>query len=356
MDGYTIGKFNPVSVRVLSYPYSKRKGEDRNIIFPSEFMIAFAGKITENVGAVLEPIYEAEEGKWDIEYARIAGVKDFGNVLVGVMGGWTSPTGTDPFISLDYHGRRLTVQRATPHDAVRNKGLEDIFDFNNRGASVYAYIANTVYLNLGLYTGSTRLENENLGLGEEIINKKGKDPIDFYGRVAFTPPADFADINVGAFVYSGKDELQQPDGTPITIDSITYKKNKANRIGLDLGLQKYLPNNLIFELLALYVAGKDKFESSSATEEVKHNGFNLSGTVYWKNKVGISLVYGQYKYKDDIPLTEEDEKDLKRKDLTLHLSYMVRPNVRLGAEYTKTDYSGDVKDTRLTSLIVDFAF
>ncbi len=35
---------------------------------------------------------------------------------------------------------------------------------------------------------------------------------------------------------------------------------------------------------------------------------------------------------------------------------MFRPNVRLGAEYTKTDYSGEIEDTYLTSLLVDFAF
>lgn len=356
-DGYTITKFNPVSVRVLSYPYVKKKGEDREIEFPDEFMIAFAGRITENVGAVLEPIYEAEEGEWDIEYARIAAVKDFNGVLVGVIGGWTSPTGTDPFISLDYHGRRLTRQKATPHDALTNSGLQDVFDFNNRGASVYAYIANTLYVNVGAYTGTSRLENEDIGVEEELINRKGADPLDLYGRVAVTPPTGIADINVGAFVYSGRDKLQMPDGTPLDVYGTIYEKNKAQRLGLDLGVQKYLPNDFMAELLALFITGKDKLETASGTtEEVKHGGFNLSGTLYWKNKVGLSLVYGQYKYDDDNPLTETDEANLKRKDLTLHISYMVRPNVRLAAEYTKTDYSGDLEDTDISSVALDFAF
>ncbi len=306
-DNYTITKFNPISVRVLSYPYSKKKGEDKEVIFPDEFMIAFAGRITENVGAVLEPIYEAEEEEWDVEYARIAVVKDFNGLLLGVMGGWTSPTGTDPFISLDYHGRRLTRQKATPHDALTNSGLQDIFDFNNRGVSLYAYYANMLYVNLGAYTGTSRLENEDAGIEEELINKKGADPIDIYGRVALTPPTGVADINVGAFLYSGKDKLQAPDGTPLTIDSTTYEKNKATRIGLDLGVQKYFANGFMAELLALFLSGKDKLGTSGGTtQEVKHSGFNLSGTFYWKNRVGVSLVYGQYKFKDDNPLTEEN--------------------------------------------------
>jgi len=172
---------------MVSYPYTKKKGEDREVLFPDEFMIAFAGRITENVGAVVEPIYEAEEGEWSVEFARIAFVKDFNGILVGVMGGWTSPTGTDPFISLDYHGRRLTKQKASPHEAISNSGLQDVFDFNNRGASVYAYIANTLYVNVGAYTGSSRLDNENEDLEEAIINQKASDPMDFYGRVAVTP-------------------------------------------------------------------------------------------------------------------------------------------------------------------------
>ena len=355
-DGWTITKFNPVSVRVLSYPYSKRKGEDSEVVFPEEFMVVFAGRITENVGAILEPLYEAEEGEWDVEFARIAAVKQFGNTLVGVMGGWTSPTGTDPFISLDYHGRRLTRQRATPHDAIRNTGLQDVFDFNNRGASVYAFFANMVYVNLGAYTGSSRLENETAGIEEEIINRKSSDPLDLYGRVALLPPTGFADINLGAFVYSGKDKLQAPDGSPLIIDTTTYRENEARRIGLDLGLQKYLSKDFMVELLALYMDGRDEISSSAGTQKVRHRGFNVSGTIYWKNRVGLSLVYGQYKFKDDIPLTEENEDDLERRDLTFHVSYMFRPNVRLGAEYTKTDFSGAVEDTELTSLILDFAF
>lgn len=355
-NGYTITKFNPVSVRVLSYPYSKRRGEDKEVIFPDEFMIVFAGRITENIGAILEPLYEAEEGEWDVEYARIAGVKRFGNTLVGIVGGWTSPTGTDPFISLDYHGRRLTRQKATPHDALRNTGLQDIFDFNNRGASLYAFVANTLYVNLGAYTGSSRLENEAIGIEEEIVNRKSSDPLDFYGRVAVLPPTGFADVNVGAFFYSGEDKLQAPDGSPLTIDATTFTKNRATRLGVDLGVQKYVSKDVMLELLAMYLDGKDRISSSTGTQEVKHRGFNLSGTFYWKSKVGLSLVYGQYRFDDDIPLTEDDERDVERRDITLHLSYMVRPNVRVGAEYTKTDFSRNIEDTEIVSLILDFAF
>ncbi len=356
-DDYTITKFNPVSVRVVSYPYSKRKGRETELILPDEFMVAFAGRITENVGAVLEPIYEAEEGEWDMEYARIAVVKDFDGLLIGVMGGWTSPTGTDPFISLDYHGRRLTRQRATPHDALNNSGLRDVFDFNNRGGSLYAYYANTLYLNLGAYTGTSRLENEDAGIEKKIVNKKGDDPIDLYGRIALTPPTGMADINIGAFLYSGKDELQKPDGNPLTIENTTYTASRATRMGIDLGIQKYLPNGLIAEVLALYMSGEDELTTSGGTaQKVSHQGFNLSGTLYWKNKLGLSLVYGQYRYREDNPLTEEKEENTVRSDLTFHLSYMFRPNVRLGAEYTKTDYAGKGESTELTSLLMDFAF
>ncbi|GEM_PF-1352826 len=355
-DENTILKVNPVSARVVAYPYSKAKGKENEVIFPDEFMVVLAGKISENVGAVLEPLYEAEEGKWDIEYARIAFVKNFGNTLIGVMGGWTSPTGTDPFISLDYHGRRLTRQKAVPHGAITNTGLQDVYDFNNRGVSAYAYFANLLYANVGAYTGSSRLENESLGIEEEIINKKGEDPLDLYGRVAITPPTGFADINIGGFVYSGTDEIQKPDGTPLTVGANTFEKNVSQRFGLDLGIQKYLKGGFILELLALYVNGTDDIKGTSGDVRVRHGGYNISGTLYWKNKIALSLVLGQYEYRDDIPLTDEDEQNLKRSDFTVHTSYMFRPNVRLAAEYTRTNFNKGLGETDLTSVAVDFSF
>ncbi len=106
----------------------------------------------------------------------------------------------------------------------------------------------------------------------------------------------------------------------------------------------------------MYVAGKDKIKGNSALErEVSHDGFNVAGTLYWNNKVGLSLVYGQYKFRDDNPLTHENEDSLERKDITLHVSYMVRPNVRVGAEYTRTDYSKG-EDIDISSLVLDFSF
>jgi len=57
----------------------------------------------------------------------------------------------------------------------------------------------------------------------------------------------------------------------------------------------------------------------------------------------------------DNPLTEdEDESGVKRKETTLHVSYLFRQNVRLGAEYTTLDYAGE--SSNLTTLILDFAF
>ncbi len=358
-DNHTIPKYNPLSIRVLSFPYSKQKGESNETIFPSEFMLAFAGRISENFGGVLEPIYEAEEGKWGIEYARATYVQNIGkNILLGLIGGWTSPTGTDPFISLDYHGRRLTRSIATPHIALKNTGLQDIFSFNNRGISAYGYFSNLVYLNIGAYRGNTSLTNENIGLEEAKINQSDKDPIDFYSRIALTKSIFSSDLNIGGFYYSGKDNLQNPDGSALSINGIAYEKDKPQRVGIDFGVQKYFKNGLMFELLGLYMSGKDKISTINNEISINHNGWNLAGTLYVGSKWGFSVIYGVYKFNDDNPLTDGNENGLERQDTTLHVSYMIRPNIRIGAEYQKTDYSGssDYESTYLTSLIFDFAY
>ncbi len=89
--------------------------------------------------------------------------------------------------------------------------------------------------------------------------------------------------------------------------------------------------------------------------DFKHDSFNLSATLYWKYRLGLSLLYGEYKYKSDNPLTTDSEDGLKRKDTTLHVSYLIRPNVRVAAEYTTFNYN-KTSDSHLTSLILDFAF
>jgi len=336
-EGETILKYNPVSIRVYSVPYSKKKGEDREVIFPDEFVVAFAGRVAENVGTFAS--FASEEGEpFEPEIVKVAITKDFGTAIVGLVGGKTSPTGTDPFESLNVYSR-ITRFKTTVWESVRkDKGIPDIWDLKNYGASVYAYIANMVYVNAGVYTGIVK---DSSG----VINKGKSDPFDFYGRIAFAPSNLPADINIGAFYYAGKDKDPTTDQTLV----------KPHRMGIDLGVL-YNIGDIGIELNGLYVDAKDKFTSNP---DFKHRGFNLMGTLYWKYRLGLSLLYGNYKYKSDNPLTTgNNEEGVKRTDTTVHVSYLIRPNVRLGAEYTTTNYSGAnaPEDIHLTSLILDFAF
>ncbi|RLJ70328.1 hypothetical protein BCF55_0596 [Hydrogenivirga caldilitoris] len=334
-EGESILKYNPVSIRVLSYPYSKKKGEDREVIFPDEVVIAFAGRISENVGTFAA--FASEEGEpFEPEIVKVALVKDFGNnTVVGIVGGKTSPTGTDPFDSLNLYSR-ITRFRTTVWEGVRKKDASDLWDNHNYGASLYASVSNWVYASVGAYTGIVR--------DDGTLNKDKSDPFDFYGRVAVTPQGIPADLNIGLFTYIGKDE------DPITDQTLV----KPRRYGVDAGVI-YNIGDIGIELNGIYVNGKDKFPSNP---DFKHNGYNLSATLYWKYRLGLSLLYGNYKYKSDNPLTTDNEDGVKRADTTVHVSYLIRPNVRLGAEYTTTNFSGvnAPEDTHLTSLILDFAF
>ncbi len=330
--GETILKYNPVSVRVFSVPYSKAKGGDREVIIPDEFVISFAGRVAENVGAFATLV--SEEGHaFEPEIMKVAFVKDFGNTIVGIVGGKTSPTGTDPFESLNLYSR-ITRTRTPLWESVRKKSISDLWDLKNYGASVYAYIANTFYVNAGIYTGTVRKSDGN------SENKGKADPFDFYGRVAFTPQLPVS-LNVGAFLYSGKDEDPNTNQTLI----------KPKRYGIDAGVI-YNMGDIGIELTGIYVSGKDK---PSSGNDFKHSGYNLSATVYWKYRLGLSLLYGEYKYENDNPLTGVNESGRKRKDTTLNISYLLRPNVRLAAEYTTYNYSWQ-DNSHLTSLILDFAF
>ncbi|MDQ7081957.1 MAG: hypothetical protein Q9N34_02405 [Aquificota bacterium] len=222
---------------------------------------------------------------------KVAFTKSFGSTIVGIVGGKTSPTGTDPFESLNLYSRITRSKTPVWEGVGKNKAISDPWDLHNYGASVYAYINNLLYLNLGTYTGIVK---DSSG----VINKDKSDPFDFYGRVAVTPPLP-ADVNVGAFFYSGKDEDPNTNTTLV----------KPRRYGVDAGVI-YNIGDIGLELNGIYVSGKDKVPSSP---DFKHSGYNLSASLYWKYRLGLSLLYGEYKYKSDNPLTTPDNEDgLKR--------------------------------------------
>jgi len=336
--GESILKNSPVTVRLFSLPYSKQKGSDREILIPDELVVAFGGRVAENVGTFTA--FASEEGHaFEPEIVKVAFLYDAGTTVIGLVGGKTSPTGTDPFESLNLYSR-ITRFKTTVWSGVLKKDTADLWDLHNYGASLYAYVGNLLYLNGGLYTGIVRD-------GSSIKNKDSSDPFDIYARVALTPPGLPADINVGAFYYAGKDE--PAGGNPANLGG--NSSYKPRRMGLDLGVIKSF-GDISLELNGLYVDAKDSFSTSP---DFKHRGYNLSLTLYWKYRAGVSLLYGDYRYKTDNPVTGDNEEGLKRSDTTLHVSYLFRPNVRLGAEYTTTRYSpGDRTD--LTSLILDLAF
>ncbi len=337
-EGRSILKNSPVSVRVFSLPYSKRKGEDREVLIPDELVVALAGRVSENVGTFTA--FASEEGHaFEPEIVKVAFVHDMGTTVVGLVGGKTSPTGTDPFESLNLYSR-ITRFKTTVWEGVLKRDSADLWDLHNYGASLYAYIGNVLYVNGGLYTGIVRDENS-------VKNKDRSDPFDLYARVALTPPGLPVDMNVGVFYYAGKNEPANDD--PANLGGNT--SHKPRRLGVDLGFIKNL-GDFSLELNGLYVSARDSFSTSS---DFKHRGYNLSLNLFWKSRAGLSLLYGNYNYRTDNPVTSDNEEGVKRRDTTLHLSYLLRPNVRLGAEYTTTSYSPG-NDTNLTSFILDFAF
>ncbi len=338
-EGESILKNSPVTVRIFSVPYSKQKGADREVLIPDEFVVAFAGRVAENVGTFAA--FASEEGHaFEPEIVRVAFIYEAGKTVIGLVGGKTSPTGTDPFESFNLYSR-ITRSKTTVWESVKKNGISDLWDLHNYGASVYAYVENMIYISGGLYTGIVRDE-------DDIKTKDISDPFDFYGRVALTPSGLPADINIGAFYYAGKDEANPNLTDPLGAGNNTLK---PRRFGLDLGLIKSV-GDLTFEFNGLYVNGKDSFSTSP---EFKHGGYNLSLNLYWKYRLALSLLYGAYKYKTDNPVTSQNESGLERKDTVFHLSYLIRPNVRLGAEYSTTKYNPGTS-TNVTSLLLDLAF
>lgn len=341
IGGSGLSSFNPVSLRVLN-SYSKEKDKDAEVASPETLMLIFGGKVSDNVGALIQPMFEERMG-WGIETARFAITKEYRNTLVGLMGGLTSPVGTDPFNTLD-PARLIVRQKTSPNEGVSGNGLLDIFNTKNRGASVYALIGDTVYANLGAYTGSS------VNKMGEAINKGGSDPADIYGRVAYLT-SGVADINIGAFAYTGNEKYSSDPAL-----MVGFEDSKVSRYGIDFGAQKGF-GDYVCELTGLYLTGRDEpKDMMGERSSVDTKGFNLLGSIYYRSKIALAAGYGEYKFDDANPLAAVIPQDPDtRRDATVHLSYMFRPNVRFGAEYTDTNWEKS-EDTNRTSLILDLNF
>jgi len=337
-DNKKLLQYNPISLRVLNYPYSKVKGQDRKSLIPEEFIIAFGGRVSENVGAYVAGAQEAGEN-FGIEIMKLNFVWDVGGNILGATLFKSSPGLNDPFSSFNYYtSNRFTRYRGSLFDNARRKFTSDLWLPDSRGAGVYAYIGDLVYASVGAYTGTMQDGDGN------PINKGESDPFDVFARVAITPPLP-VNVNFGAFYYSGKDKL---DTTNIPTGDT---QAKPTRYGIDGGIYHSF-GDFGAQLFATYMDAKDKYDVSPV---FKHKGYNIQGNLFWKNKVGVALNYGFYDYKTDNPLRPGGQAGRQIKDTTLHVSYMFRPNVRIAGEYTSTSQKGGSSSYTQT-LIVDFAF
>lgn len=356
-EGKQLSQFNPVSFRLLAFPYSKEEESDAEVLFPEALSIYFAGKVSDNVGTFVS-IMEREEMPVEFDAAKIAVVNDYGNALLGLMFGVDSPIGMNPSNILDKM-RDITRQGSSPNMGVKNNGLLNIFDTANRGAVAYALFNDLLYVNTGAFTG---LSQDMMG---ESINKEGGDPLDFYGSISLMPSTSLGDLNIGMFYYTGKEEFKEGEVKNISdMMEPDFERNRTSRLGFNVEGQKAF-GDAMAELLGLYIIGRDELKDTAGnTPNVDQRGYQLWGTMYYKSKYALSLGYGWYKYDDANPIGfVEDgmaeaagpEQTDERRDATIHLSYMFRPNVRVGAEYTDTNWDKS-EDTSLTSLMFDLLF
>ncbi len=357
--GKKMNKFNPVSIRAISMIHNKKSYEEKAEQFVLEnVLIYFAGKISDNVGAFIVPNLEASADHGyepNVHFARIAFVKDSGANIFGIAGGITSPAGLDPFNSLDpMRTEMFPVRAPMPYFMVMDKdgdGTADVMDMGSsmifpsiyghdqKGVSAYALINNMIYVNAGVYSGGGATVMENM----QAEKLEGGD-LDFYGRVAFMPRLNVFDINIGLFGYSGNDEVHDGD-----------EKKEMMAYGLDLGVQAPLSPSFLAEFLANYTTGSVGKDNAT--------GYQIWGTLYFKRMVALTLGYGATESElvnmNAMGNNPEMRMGGKQSGITAHISYLFRPNVRFGIEYStvNTEFEGtDYENVDSTTLLLDIDF
>ncbi len=98
-DNLDLLRYAPLSLSVISFPYSKSSGNPASTDIPAEVALFYAGRITPNVGAFIEPILAPD---FAFEFAKVAAYRRLGSNTLGLVAGKMDAGGADPYNTIRF--------------------------------------------------------------------------------------------------------------------------------------------------------------------------------------------------------------------------------------------------------------
>ncbi len=325
-DTLDLLRYGPLSLSIITLPYTKTTGQRAETNIPDEIALFYAGRVTPQIGAFIEPILAPE---FEFEFAKLSAYTRIGDHTVGITGGKMDAGGADPYNTIRFTAYHTINMPAVLERQDSISGERDLFSFsatNNQGIVVNGRFFQFLYAAVGGFRGHDHT-----------------DPWDIFGRVAGEFPLGAeANIMVGGFIYNGKERYDHSADTP----SGPVYKSDIRRTGIDSQFQMESGPHSI-DAVAMYMTGKDEDLNAISGNNIEFKGFYVEGSYFYDRRYGITLAY-DYVSSDDLD-------DFDKKGPTVNLTYLPWLNTKIAIEYSKFSLAGG-KDEEATSLLVHLYF
>ncbi len=361
LTGYTDtdGKAQKIPVSAMILISKSRTAADQdpapdhlnanNNVLMDEASIFLAGRLTENIGALVQVTHNGVDhsnslDQADVRYARAieVGGKD---AIVGLSIN-NNPGVQDPFNSMPVWKFPFVKSPAGVGEGdatLINGGLEG----RVMGASAYTLFDKAVYAELGSYRSMPPALQRRLGLGGEDRQRLGPNA---YWRLAWFQDKKSQAYHVGVFGWNASLE---PDRT------VSSPRDKYNDVGIDGGYQFLGIRQHIFTVNGSYVAEKKTAGATADVTRLKESRLNASYffNQTWGASAGVFSTHGSDPMVDSRGhLVQLDWTPWGKEEATAPDPF-AWANIRLGAQYwIYNKFAGDTASAKDHNMLYLFAW
>ncbi len=278
------------TARPDSAPQSQALAKNGDLLFPQQASLFYAGKIADNLGAFVQLTYDGVGDKFgfdnsDIRYAKHFdfGQKTARSLIVGVTVN-NGPTIQDVWNTTAAWGYPYAGSSVAPSQIASTKldsgagGLGQ----NAAGIGVYAWLNDSIYAELSVYTAAIRGGAHPLDSTQSRI-VQGVSP---YWRLAYEYRWDRNSVSLGTYGIVAK--INPGNGIPLQGLTDQYKDTAA-----DFQYQ-FIGENHLFTVLSTYINERQNLDASFANQVAANTSntlktFKIVGEYSYQRMIGGSL-------------------------------------------------------------------
>jgi len=330
------------------------EAKNGQVLLPQQASLFYAGRIAPELGGFVQITYDGVDNGFvwdntDVRYAHVANDKMLWGISFNnnptVQDPWNStPAWTSPF-------DQTSSVAPGPGAATLLDGSQ--FDMSTAGLSVYAFINNSVYAELGAYHSAPN----GFGQIDSTVDVPVINGLAPYWRLAYERQWDRKSWEVGAYGMEAK--VFPADGT----FALAGATDKYSDWAVDSQFQ-YIGDEHLLTLTGTYISEKQTLDATSAATGSNASNdlktLRLNASYYYQRKYGAALGYFSTTGSEDAvlyapnPLDGYANNKPDSKGWIAELDWVPYQNTKFALQYTmynkfnggSTDYDGAGRDAK----------